>query len=53
MATVDSLKSLLTEQIKDMYDAEKRLTKAIPKLVKASTNDALKTALQEHLGQTE
>ena len=52
MATVDSLKSLLTEQIKDMYDAEKRLTKAIPKLAKASTNEELIAALEEHLGET-
>ena len=53
MATVDSLKSLLVEQVKDLYDAEKRLTKAIPKLAKASTNDELSTALDEHLGETE
>lgn len=53
MATVDSLKSLLTEQIKDMYDAEKRLTKAIPKLAKASTNEELIAALEEHLGETQ
>ena len=53
MATVDSLKSLLVEQVKDLYDAEKRLTKAIPKLAKASTNEELQTALQEHLDETE
>jgi ferritin-like metal-binding protein YciE len=53
MATIDSLKSLLIEQIKDLYDAEKRLTKAIPKLVKASANKALSTALGEHLAETE
>jgi ferritin-like metal-binding protein YciE len=53
MATVDSLKSLLVEQIKDLYDAEKRLTKAIPKLAKASSNEELSTALEEHLGETE
>jgi ferritin-like metal-binding protein YciE len=53
MATVDSLKSLLIEQVKDLYDAEKRLTKAIPKLAKASTNEELQTALHEHLDETE
>src|SRR3954471_15143717 len=53
MATVDSLKSLLVEQIKDMYDAEKRLTKAIPKLAKASTNEDLISAFEEHLGETQ
>jgi len=53
MATVDSLKSLLVEQVKDLYDAEKRLTKAIPKLAKASTNEDLSAALKEHLGETQ
>jgi len=53
MATVDSLKSLLVEQVKDLYDAEKRLTKAIPKLAKASANEELISALQEHLGETQ
>ena len=53
MASIDSLRTLLIEQLKDIYDAEKRLTKAIPKLIKASTHDELKTALQAHLGQTE
>jgi len=52
MATVDSLKSLLIEQVKDLYDAEKRLTKAIPKLAKASSNEALEAALTEHLAET-
>ena len=53
MAGIDSLRTLLIEQLKDIYDAEKRLTKAIPKLIKAATNDELKMALQEHLGQTQ
>ena len=53
MATVDSLKTLLVEQMKDLYDAEKRLTKAIPKLAKASTNESLQAALEEHLSETE
>jgi ferritin-like metal-binding protein YciE len=53
MATIDSLKSLLIEQVKDLYDAEKRLAKAIPKLAKASTNEELQTALHEHLDETE
>lgn len=53
MATVDSLKSLLIEQVKDLYDAERRLTKAIPKLAKASTNEELQSALREHLNETE
>jgi ferritin-like metal-binding protein YciE len=53
MPAIDSLRTLLVEQLKDIYDAEKRLTKAIPKLIKNSTNDDLKTALRDHLDQTE
>jgi ferritin-like metal-binding protein YciE len=53
MARIDSLRTLLIEQLKDIYDAEKRLTKAIPKLIKKSTNDELKTAFKNHLGETE
>jgi ferritin-like metal-binding protein YciE len=53
MATVDSLRTLLVEQVKDLYDAEKRLTKAIPKLAKASTNEELQSALDAHLEETQ
>jgi ferritin-like metal-binding protein YciE len=53
MASIDSLRTLLIEQLKDIYDAENRLTKALPKLIKKSTHDELKTALQDHLEQTE
>src|SRR4029453_18122567 len=53
MPAIDSLRTLLIEQLKDIYDAEKRLTKAIPKLIKNATNDDLKSALQNHLGETQ
>lgn len=53
MASIDSLRTLLIEELKDIYDAENRLTKALPKLIKKSTNDELKTAIQDHLEQTE
>ena len=53
MPAIDSLRTLLIEQLKDIYDAENRLTKAIPKLIKKSTNADLKSALQNHLAQTE
>jgi ferritin-like metal-binding protein YciE len=53
MASIDSLNALLLEELRDIYDAEKRLTKAIPKMAKAATNDELRTALQEHLQETE
>jgi ferritin-like metal-binding protein YciE len=53
MASIDSLRTLLIEELKDIYDAESRLTKAIPKLIKKTTHDELRTALQNHLEQTE
>lgn len=53
MASIDSFQELLVEQLKDIYDAEKRLTKAIPKLVKASTSEELQSALQSHLAETQ
>ena len=37
MPTMDSLEDLLKDEIKDIYDAEKQLTKALPKLIKKAT----------------
>ncbi|MCU1386031.1 MAG: hypothetical protein JWL71_4728 [Acidobacteria bacterium] len=53
MPTMDSLEDLLKDEIKDIYDAEKQLTKALPKLIKKATADDLKAALQNHLQETE
>jgi ferritin-like metal-binding protein YciE len=44
---------LFVEQLQDLYDAEQRLTKALPKMAAAAHNPALKSAFQEHLRQTE
>jgi ferritin-like metal-binding protein YciE len=53
MPTMDSLEDLLKDEIKDIYDAEKQLTKALPKLMKKATADDLKRALSAHLRETE
>jgi ferritin-like metal-binding protein YciE len=53
MAIVESLEELLQEELKDIYDAEKQLTKALPKLAKKATSPDLKSAFEEHLQQTE
>ena len=37
MATIDSLAALMHEALKDIYDAEKQLTKAPPKMIKRVT----------------
>jgi len=53
MPSLDSLDALLQEEIKDLYDAEKQLTKALPKMAKKATSDELRQAFEEHLQQTE
>jgi ferritin-like metal-binding protein YciE len=50
---LDSLRGLLLDEIKDLYDAEKQLLKALPKMAKASTAPELRAAFEEHLEVTE
>ena len=50
---LESLRDLLVEQLQDLYDAEQRITKALPKMAKAATSPKLKTAFQKHLTETE
>jgi ferritin-like metal-binding protein YciE len=52
MKKLASLEDLFMEELKDIYHAEKQLTKALPKLAKAATSPELKSAFQEHLQQT-
>ena len=51
MAT-QSLQDMMIEELRDLYDAEKQLTKAIPKMVKAAADPELKAGFSEHLEQT-
>jgi ferritin-like metal-binding protein YciE len=48
----NSLEDLFWDQIQDIYDAEQRLTTALPKMSEAASDPALKTAFREHLEQT-
>ncbi len=50
---LESLRDLLVEQLQDLYDAESRITKALPKMAKAATSPALKAAFEKHLRETE
>ena len=52
MPTIDSLTNVLISEVRDLYDAEKRLTTAIPKLSKKATSRELRTALNNHLRET-
>lgn len=47
------LMKLFETELKDIYWAEKALTKAIPKMAKKATSPELKTALENHLAQTQ
>src|SRR3982751_1871640 len=47
------LKELFIEELRDIYWAEKHLTKALPKMKKAATSEELATAFEDHLAQTE
>jgi len=53
MADKKTVKDLLADEIKDLYSAEKQLTKAIPKMAKGSNDATLKTAFKDHLKETE
>ena len=47
------LENFFTDSLKDIYWAEKHLTKALPKMQKAATTEQLKAAIGEHITQTE
>jgi len=50
---LNSFDDLFVEQLQDLYDAEQRLTKALPKMAEAAHSTALKKAFQDHFRQTE
>lgn len=49
---MEQLQELLVDGLRDIYDAEKQLVRALPKLAKASSNDELKQAFIQHLEVT-
>jgi ferritin-like metal-binding protein YciE len=48
----NTLKQLYIEELRDIYDAENQLIKALPKMAKAATSEELRTGFEEHLEQT-
>src|ERR1044072_8667581 len=50
---MDSFQEAFEDLIKDLHNAEKQLTKALPKMAKAATNEQLRAGFEEHLRQTE
>jgi ferritin-like metal-binding protein YciE len=49
---LDTLKDVLEDQIKDLYNAENQLVKALPKLAKRANDPGLREAFENHLEQT-
>src|SRR5688500_9876558 len=49
---LESLQDLFDHLLKDLYSAEKQITRALPKLVKAVDDQELADALQTHLEET-
>jgi ferritin-like metal-binding protein YciE len=47
-----SLKELYVEELRDIYDAENQLVKALPEMAKAATSEELRSGFEDHLEQT-
>src|SRR5438046_5529827 len=50
---MSTLRETFIEELSDIYDAEKQLVKALPKMAKAAQNEQLKQGVEEHLEQTQ
>ena len=48
----EGLRELYIEELKDLYNAENQLVKALPKMAKAASSEELKQGFEEHLEQT-
>ena len=49
---MNRLKHLYVEELKDLYNAENQMVKALPKMAKAATAEDLRAGFEEHLEQT-
>jgi ferritin-like metal-binding protein YciE len=49
---MDTLQKLYTDELRDLYNAENQLLKALPKMAKAASSEDLKDAFEKHLEQT-
>jgi len=47
--SAENLNELFVEEVRDIYDAEKQLVKALPKMAKAAESEELRAAFEEHL----
>ena len=49
---IENMEDLFLDEIRDLYDAEKQLVKALPKMADAATSDKLRQAFESHLEET-
>ena len=49
---LDTLQSVLEDQVRDLYSAENQLVKALPKMAKAASSESLRKAITSHLEET-
>ena len=49
---VKTMQDLMIEELRDIYHAEKQLTRALPKMARAASNEQLKQAFTQHLEET-
>jgi ferritin-like metal-binding protein YciE len=52
MADTGTLHDAFIAELRDVYDGERQLTKALPRLAKAATNPTLRDAFESHLEET-
>jgi ferritin-like metal-binding protein YciE len=50
---MESLQDLMLEELKDIYNAEAQLLKAMPRMLKKAKNQQLKAAFETHMKETE
>lgn len=51
--SLGNLEELFVHEVRDLFDAEKQIVKALPKMIKAVESEELQAALEEHLAVTE
>ncbi len=49
---INSFEELLVHEMRELYDAEQHITKALPKMIKAASSQELRAAFQDHLEVT-
>ncbi len=49
---MESMQKLYLDELRDIYDAEKQIESALPKMAKSASHDKLRTAFEDHLATT-